>query len=159
MFAVTSGQPYYLVGLYPALLGAGGIHIERRWSTRGARRYVVVAVVVIRALAAPIALPILPNTAVGDGPIAELSEAQRESDAWPAFARAVDAGAEPGDVAFTGNYGEAGAVERFAGYASPTVFRNAEDVANEQNGVEIARCEGPRRRWSVERPSLRHYDA
>jgi hypothetical protein len=199
VFVVTSGKPYYLAGLYPALLAAGGVWIERRWSARGTRRYVV-AVVAFGTMSAVIALPILPISAVGDGPIAEVNEEHRESYAWPAFARAVDAASRPGDVVLTGNYGEAGAVERFterdlAAYSghnnywwwgpppddatgvvvvvhdrayvaehftdcdTPTVFRNAEDVPNEENGVEITRCAGPRRPWSVEWPSLRHYDA
>jgi hypothetical protein len=199
VFVATSGKPYYLAGLYPALLAGGGVWIERRWSTRAVRRYVT-AVVVFGTLSAVVALPILPISAVGDGPIAEVNEEHRESYAWRDFARAVDGAARAGDVVFTGNYGEAGAVERFTerdlrvysghnnywwwgpppgdatgvvvvgrdrafvaehftGCRPPSVFRNPEDVPNEENGVDITRCAGPRRPWSVEWDALRHYDA
>lgn len=77
VFVVTRRKPYYLAGLYPALLAAGGVYVERRWSTRGARPDVA-AVVTFGTISAVIALPILPISAVGDGPIAEVRGAPRE---------------------------------------------------------------------------------
>ena len=108
-FVVTSGKPYYLVGMYPVLLAAGMVALDRR---QRARSYVPAAVVV-GVLSLPFALPVLPISVVGDGVVAELNPEHRESWGWPELAATVDRVREDDAVVFTGNYGEAGAVERF----------------------------------------------
>jgi hypothetical protein len=110
-FVVTAGKPYYLAGLYPALLAAGSVWLDRRWQPRAFHRYLAV-VVAVGVVSLPLGLPILPISVAGSGPIAALNKEFRESYGWPQFARTVDA--VPGAIVFTSNYGEAGALDRFA---------------------------------------------
>jgi len=110
-FIISAGKPYYLAGLYPALLAAGSVWLERRWSTTAFRRYLVL-VVAVGVVALPLSLPILPVSAVGSGPVAAVNKELRESYGWPQLARTVDS--VPGSIVFTSNYGEAGALQRFA---------------------------------------------
>lgn len=118
VFVVTAGKPYYLAGLYPALFAAGAVRIERHWSA-ARRRHYVAALAVVGAASLVVALPLLPIDVVGDGPIAEVNPEHRESYGWTELARAVDGVGAPGDVVFTRNYGEAGAVERFSTLERP----------------------------------------
>jgi hypothetical protein len=111
MFIATAGKPYYLAGLYPALLAAGSVWLERRWSAPALRRYLVV-VATAGIVALPLALPVLPVGAVGSGPVAAVNPELRESYGWPELVHTVDA--VPGTIVFTQNYGEAGALERFS---------------------------------------------
>ena len=112
-FVVSAGKPYYLAGLYPALLAAGAVWMERRWTTDPTRRYVA-ALVAVAVLSTPLGLPILPIEAVGDGLAAEINPELRESYGWPELVRTIDRVGEPGDIVLTRNYGQAGAVERFS---------------------------------------------
>ena len=109
-FIATAGKPYYLAGLYPALIAAGAVWLERR-SSRWVRRAVAV-VATASVLALPLAVPILPAGATGSGPIAGINPELRETYGWEAFARAVDA--VPGAAVFTQSYGEAGALQQFS---------------------------------------------
>lgn len=116
VFMATGGKPYYLGGLGPALLAAGSVATDG-WLERGrvrARRAVLtVAVAGSAIVSALVALPILP---AGDtGPVIALNGDVAETIGWPAFARTIDGvrRREPGAVILTGNYGEAGAIERY----------------------------------------------
>jgi 4-amino-4-deoxy-L-arabinose transferase-like glycosyltransferase len=115
VFVVTAGKPYYLAGLYPALIAAGAVWFERRWSPQAIRRYVA-AIAVAGVVALPLALPVVPADVSGSGPIAAVNPELRETYGWVDFARTVDA--VPGSVVFTQSYGEAGALDRF-GAARP----------------------------------------
>src|SRR5581483_1402914 len=110
-FMATAGKAYYIAGLYPFLLAAGSVWLVARWRPASVRRYLAV-VVVAGVLATPLALPILPITDVGSGAVAAVNPEFRESYAWPQFVDTVDR--VPGATVFTLNYGEAGALQRFA---------------------------------------------
>lgn len=110
VFIATAGKPYYVIGLYPFLLAAGTVWLDRRWQPRDIRRYLTV-VVVAGLVASPLGLPVLPITAAGSGAVAAVNPEFRESYGWPQFAATVDR--VPGAIAVTKNYGEAGALQRF----------------------------------------------
>jgi 4-amino-4-deoxy-L-arabinose transferase-like glycosyltransferase len=119
VFMASGGKPYYLAGLLPVLLGAGGVSVDR-WLERGrpAMRSALLigAIALSAAIDATIALPILP--ARDADPVIAVNGDVGETIGWPTFARTV-AGvyrtlpAREGAVIFTSNYGEAGAVDRF----------------------------------------------
>jgi len=118
-FMATAGKPYYLAGLLPVLLAAGAPPVER-WLDRGRRRErrvgLVAAVVTSGAIGGVIALPVLPAEHVG--PVIEVNEDVGETIGWPQVARTV-AGVHrelprpERAVILTGNYGEAGAIDRY----------------------------------------------
>ena len=115
IFIVTSAKPYYLAGMYPALLAAGGVVWERR-----GRVAVPAAVVGVGAFALALAIPILPPARAARLPIEDL---ELEFGAQLGWERLVDhvgvawsslpAVDRDRAVIFTRNYGEAGAVDRF----------------------------------------------
>jgi 4-amino-4-deoxy-L-arabinose transferase-like glycosyltransferase len=123
-YVVVGGKPYYAFGWYPVLFGAGLIRLERWRGDRGqgqlrpVRHLAYVAVAAL--IPVPLLLPILPASAI---PVTSaVNEDTAETFAWPAYVEqieAVVAGLTPaeraGVVVVTGNYGEAGALERFAG--------------------------------------------
>lgn len=116
-FMLTGGQVYYPIGLYPALIAAGAVVVERhrraRWVTLG-------AVLATSAMFLPVALPILSPAALGDSGWSDLAEIQRETVGWPHLVDVVSAAYQtiPFEQRaqaqiFAVNYGEAGAVDRF----------------------------------------------
>jgi len=119
VFMASGGKPYYLAGLLPALIAAGSVPIVA-WAGAGrarARRTVIAAVVVASGLTSVlIALPVLPPADAG--PVIAVNGDVGETVGWPQFAetiahvyRALPAGGQP--VILTGNYGEAGAIDRY----------------------------------------------
>jgi hypothetical protein len=121
---VTGGQPYYAVPLLLALYAAGCVVVARS----GWRRAVYIAVAVTVPISVLIALPVLPVRAVGLA--AAVNGTVKDSIGWPVYvaqvAHVVD-GLPPADrsvaAIVTGNYGEAGAIDRFGGaYRLPTVY-------------------------------------
>jgi hypothetical protein len=123
VFLVTGGKPYYLAGLYPVLLAAGA-EPTLAWCRRAAsttRRNVLVAALVLSAAVdGALMLPIVPIGALHATPIVAVNYDAGETVGWPAFAhtiaRAYDS-LPPSErahaVVLTGNYGEAGAVDRY----------------------------------------------
>jgi 4-amino-4-deoxy-L-arabinose transferase-like glycosyltransferase len=117
VFMATRGKPYYLAGLLPLLLGAGAPVVDD-WLDRGraaARRALLVGAVILSAvIGGVIALPILP--AEDAGPVVDVNADVGETIGWPELARTV-AGVyrrlPSGAVILTGNYGEAGAIDRY----------------------------------------------
>jgi 4-amino-4-deoxy-L-arabinose transferase-like glycosyltransferase len=117
VFLATGGKPYYLAGLFPALLAAGAIEVDA-WLGRGSlrRRGALLwgAVTLSGLVSATIALPVLP--ARDAGTVIAVNPDAGETIGWPEFARAV-AGvyrlAPAPAVLFTANYGEAGALDRY----------------------------------------------
>jgi 4-amino-4-deoxy-L-arabinose transferase-like glycosyltransferase len=110
VFVVTGGKPYYLAGLYPILLAAGA-----QVRTRVAGALAVTAVV-----SAVLVLPVLPVGLLHRTPIVALNYDTGETIGWPRFAQTLAAAydALPAEVrartvVLTGNYGEAGAVDRY----------------------------------------------
>jgi 4-amino-4-deoxy-L-arabinose transferase-like glycosyltransferase len=119
VFVVTAGQGYYTAGVYPALVAAGCVVVERRprlfWAS-------TVLVAVTSALVVPASLPVLsPRTLAASG-WAGPAEQQLEMVGWPrevglvaATYRSIPASRREHAVILTANYGEAGAVDRYRG--------------------------------------------
>jgi hypothetical protein len=113
-FLATGGKPYYLAGMFPVLLAAGGLETDA-WLERGASRRRAVLLWSLVALSgvvsAFIALPLLP---AGDaGAVIAMNSDVGETIGWPDLTRTVAGVYQPGAVIFTANYGEAGAIDRY----------------------------------------------
>ncbi|MGY1639986.1 glycosyltransferase family 39 protein [Geodermatophilus sp. SYSU D00703] len=124
-FLATGGKPYYLGGLYPVLLAAGAGPVVA-WA-RGSRPR---AVAVAGALAASLLvngflmLPVVPVDRLAATPVVDVNYDAGETVGWPAFAATVERARErlPADepvAVLTRNYGEAGAVDRYAPELAP----------------------------------------
>ncbi|MBA3529593.1 MAG: glycosyltransferase family 39 protein [Propionibacteriaceae bacterium] len=123
IFLVTGGKPYYICGLYPVLLAAGaGPVID--WATgKRARRLAVGSAVALSAVVSTVLmLPVLPAAWLHRTPIVSINYDAGETVGWPRFVetlaqahRALPAADRTSAIILTGNYGEAGAVDRFGG--------------------------------------------
>jgi hypothetical protein len=127
LFLLTGGKPYYLAGLYPALLAAGAGPVVD-WVRRGTGRLraglVTAALVLSLAVSATLGLPVVPVERLADTPVPDVNYDAGETVGWPAFASAVrrvrDALPDDARVAvLAGNYGQAGAIDRFAPDLAP----------------------------------------
>ncbi|MFP5022224.1 hypothetical protein [Pseudonocardia phyllosphaerae] len=118
IFTVTGGKPYYLAGLYPVLLAAGAGPVVRwAWTTRVRTALVGAAVALSALVDATLMLPVVPEHMLASTPITAMVADVGETVGWPAFAATVARVADaqpPGTVVLTRNYGEAGALQRFA---------------------------------------------
>jgi 4-amino-4-deoxy-L-arabinose transferase-like glycosyltransferase len=120
LFLLTGGKPYYLAGFYPVLLAAGATPVVA-WTRRGARRVraglVVAALALSLLIDGTLGLPVVPAERLADTPVPDVNYDAGETVGWPQLvARVQDARDGAGDrvVVLTGNYGQAGAVDRFA---------------------------------------------
>jgi hypothetical protein len=127
VFLLTGGKPYYLAGLYPLLLAAGA-EPALRWARRGASRLraglLVAAPVVSVAVAVALFLPVVPVARLAGTPVPAVNYDAGETVGWPEFAATVArvrAGLPAGEpvAVLTGNYGEAGAVDRYLPELAP----------------------------------------
>ncbi len=127
----TGGKPYYALGLLLAITAAGCEPVLRRARDgRGVvrRRPVAVTLALAAATSAVITLPVLPADALG--PVLPINKEQGEQVGWRELTAAVAAAWDdiaPDErgraVIFAGNYGEAGAIERYgAGWALPAPY-------------------------------------
>jgi hypothetical protein len=102
--------------VYPALIAAGAVVVERRARTL---RLLVPAAVLLTALPlTPVALPLLSPSALDTSGLRDAAEPQLEMVGWPGLVdqvaqvyRALPSTA--GAVLLTTNYGEAGALEEY----------------------------------------------
>jgi hypothetical protein len=109
VFLVLGGKPYYLAGLFPLLLAAGAQPVVDR-----ARRWVPGALLVLSLPALVVTLPLLPVAATG--PVIDVNYDAGETIGWPMMVRQIAAVHEKlpaGTPIVAGNYGEAGAVDRY----------------------------------------------
>ena len=120
-YLVGNGKAYYLASLYPVLLGVGAVPTAA-WTLRRHARLrtglLAAGVVVSTAVSALIALPLLPAKQLQGSIVMAINPDQGETVGWPRFVQTVSAAwqsipaAERAHtVIFTGNYGEAGAVD------------------------------------------------
>jgi 4-amino-4-deoxy-L-arabinose transferase-like glycosyltransferase len=117
---VTAGKPYYAAPVLLFLLAPGSISLER-WLNTARRRVSLAFILVVSAVvSALVVLPILPADRIGGTPIPDLNEDAIETIGWPQLVGTVaDVYARIPDpqrrsaVVFAGNYGEAGAIDRY----------------------------------------------
>jgi len=137
---VLGGKPYYPGAAYTFLLAAGCVPAERWLAARrplgGRIRPVTLmagGMLVSAAVVLPAALPILPAAVLRTVPLQKINYDLAESIAWPKqvalVAREYEA-LPPGQRRLTtilaGNYGEAGALERYrADYGLPEAYSGA----------------------------------
>jgi hypothetical protein len=137
---VLGGKAYYPGGAYTFLLAAGCVPLERWLAARkplafGIRPAVVMgaAIVACGAIGAPVAIPVLPARALHTVPLQKINYDLGEEIAWPRLVALVarEYDARPGPqrrrtTILTGNYGEAGAIDRYGpGLGLPQVYSGA----------------------------------
>lgn len=117
LLIVTAGKPYYAAGALPAMTAVAAVQLVD-WSLRH-RSLVAGALAVNGVVTAAIVLPLLPVSAVGDSLGAAINPEPLEMIGWPSFVdqiaveySRIDDG-EMSAIILTGNYGEAGAIDRF----------------------------------------------
>ncbi len=125
---VLGGKGYYPGGVYTFCFAAGATALAGRAPAAAGLVYCAAA-----AVSAVIALPLLPAAALARFPVQKVNYDLGEEIGWPSqvalVARAYDAlpASERADVAVvTGNYGEAGAVDRYgAAVGLPPAYSGA----------------------------------
>jgi hypothetical protein len=128
---VLGGKAYYPGAAFTFLLAAGCVPLERRLARRAPRggsggRQVTpafwagTAMVVSAALAAPGTLPVLPALALHTVPLQKINYDLGEEIGWPSLValvareyRALPAAQRDHATILAGNYGEAGAIDRY----------------------------------------------
>ncbi|MCW2904724.1 MAG: hypothetical protein JWO67_6989 [Streptosporangiaceae bacterium] len=121
VFFVTAGKPYYVAGLWAALWAAGAVEVERRGAPRGAGWAISVPAYVISGVGAvAFTLPVYPVGSLAQTPQPYVNQDSAETVGWPRFAaevarvhRALPAAERSRTTIVTGNYGEAGALDRY----------------------------------------------
>lgn len=109
-FLVAGGKPYYLAGLFPLLFAAGA----QPFLDRVRRPWVAPALLVLSAPALVVVLPLLPVR--WTDPVVAINYDAGETIGWPQLVQQVATaheGLPPGTAILTGNYGEAGAIDRY----------------------------------------------
>ena len=117
VFVVTAAKPYYLAGFFPVLLGAGAQPVVDWARTNGRRALLGGALVLSLLIDGVLFLPVVPASSLADTPIVDVNYDAGEQVGWPSFAHTVAevVGRQPpGTVVLTGNYGELGALARYA---------------------------------------------
>jgi 4-amino-4-deoxy-L-arabinose transferase-like glycosyltransferase len=134
LLMATGGKPYYSAGALPALVAAGAISVHT-WCV-GHRRTTVTVLAINCAINAGIALPIVPASHLAATPIADVNGDAAEANGWPEFidqvttvVQRIPATGRSTTVIFTGNYGEAGAIDRF-GTDLPPVYSGHNSYAD-----------------------------
>jgi hypothetical protein len=137
---VLGGKPYYPGGAYTFLLAAGCVPLERWLAARKAQssRFSPAAgmgaVMLVGAMvAAPVTLSVLPARALHTFPLQKINYDLGEEIAWPKLValvsreyRALPPAQQRQTTILTGNYGEAGAIDRYGpGLGLPQVYSGA----------------------------------
>ncbi|MCU1474970.1 glycosyltransferase family 39 protein [Amnibacterium sp.] len=118
-------QFYYCYGVLAAVFAVGCIPVVEWAGTRGRRRLVIAAVAINTVAGAIVSLPIVPLPVLGLTPIPAWDKVARDQVGWPRYAAEVDvvrAAHSRGTIVLTANYGEAGAIERFAPSLASRVY-------------------------------------
>ena len=133
------GKPYYSGAVFVFLFAAGSVPLERRLSARRplgripAAALMTMAMLVSAAGAVPVAIPVLPADTLHAFPLQKINYDLGETIAWPAMValvgRAYQSLPAPQrrlTTILAGNYGEAGAVERYGSqYGLPQAYSGA----------------------------------
>lgn len=124
VFLLTGGKPYYLAGLYPVLLAAGAlplVHWVRAGNVSRRRSVLGVALGLSGLVSAVLMLPLVPVGDLATTPIVTVNYDAGETVGWPALVRTVSGvydalppAEQERTIVLTRNYGQAGAVARYA---------------------------------------------
>jgi Dolichyl-phosphate-mannose-protein mannosyltransferase len=140
VFFVLGGKPYYPGAVFTFLFAAGAVPLERWLAARrplaGVIRPAVlmgVAMVAVSAVALPIAVPVLPARVLHSVPLQNINYDLAETIAWPQLVarvareyHALPPALRARTAIITGNYGEAGAIDRFGpADGLPTAYSGA----------------------------------
>ena len=134
LFFLAGGKPYYAGAIYTFLFAAGAIPTERRLARHTLRpARVATALALTTAVGAAIAVPLLPAAALATVPLQKINYDLAETIAWPRevalVAReyhALPPGQRASTAILAGNYGEAGAIDRYGpGAGLPPAFSGA----------------------------------
>jgi Dolichyl-phosphate-mannose-protein mannosyltransferase len=133
VYLLGDGKAYYLASLYPVVLAIGSLPTDH-WLDRGRRRLraglLSVGVIVSALISGLIALPLLPETQLQGGVSMAVDPDVGETVGWPAYLAelshawaSIPPSVRAHTALFTGNYGEAGAVEVLGGsYPLPHAY-------------------------------------
>jgi len=127
---ILGAKPYYAAPLLLCLLAPGAFVVERWLRTPFRSTLIGAAIGVTAIVSVVIALPVVPVHRLHSTPVVDVNEDAIETVGWPELVRivaGVHAGLPASDreraVVLTGNYGEAGAIDRFgAGYGLPRAY-------------------------------------
>jgi hypothetical protein len=137
---VLGGKPYYSGGAYTFLLAAGCVPAERWLAARrplagriGPAAVLAGALLAGALIAAPVTLPVLPARALHTVPVQKINYDLGEEIAWPKLVALVSreyharpAAQRRQTAILTGNYGEAGAIDRYGpGLGLPQAYSGA----------------------------------
>ena len=135
---VLGGKAYYAGGAFTFLLAAGCVPLERWLAARrpaGIRAAVAMAVAILAGavIAAPVTLPVLPARALHTVPVQKINYDLGEEIAWPQLValvsreyHALPPAQRRQTTILTGNYGEAGAIDRYGpGFGLPQEYSGA----------------------------------
>lgn len=117
LVVLMGAQLYYDLGVLTAVFAVGCVPAVEWARSRGRRALLVAAVAVNASAAAVLALPVIPASALAGTVVPAWNQAARDQLGWPALVQRVDAVAaahERDAVVLTRNYGEAGAIVRYA---------------------------------------------
>jgi 4-amino-4-deoxy-L-arabinose transferase-like glycosyltransferase len=127
---ISGGQPYYPFGLLLTLYTAGCV-VAARWAAgRVARTALLVAALVLTVpVSVVVSLPVLPERSL-PGAVTAVNGTIGDSIGWPAYVAQVAAVYQAlpqadrvATVLVTGNYGEAGALDRYGSrYGLPSTY-------------------------------------
>lgn len=121
LFLITAGKPYYLSGLWAALWAAGAVEIERNGAPRGFGWLTSIPMYAITGITTVLlTLPVYPVKWLADTPQPVINADSAETVGWPRFAaqvadvyRALPPDERPAATIVVGNYGEAGALDKY----------------------------------------------
>jgi 4-amino-4-deoxy-L-arabinose transferase-like glycosyltransferase len=126
----SAGKPYYAAPYLLFLLAACSVKVERWLRSRPRQLALAACLLASAAVAVLVTLPVLPADRLESTPIPDLNEDAIETVGWPELVRTVarvydslPARERRTAVVFAGNYGEAGAVDRFGpDYGLPRAY-------------------------------------
>lgn len=121
----AGSQFYYEYGFLAAIYAIGCVPVAE-WALRERKRWIpVICVAVNGVICTAIALPWVPVSVLGATPIPAIDQVTRLQVGWPRYARQIERVTEslPSDaIVLTADYGEAGALARYAPLLAPRVF-------------------------------------
>jgi hypothetical protein len=122
---VIGSQFYYCYGVLAAVYAVGCIPVAEWASTQSRTRTVTAAILVNTAASAIVSLPVVPLPLLGMTPVPAWDKVARDQVGWPRYAAEVSVVPETAgsdSIVLTSNYGEAGAIERFAPALADRVY-------------------------------------